>query len=40
MFDINRKISIVIPVYNESESIRFLIEEIIEVMHSNNYLFY
>ena len=39
MFDINRKISIVIPVYNESESIRFLIEEIIGVMHSNNYLF-
>ena len=39
MPDINHKISIVIPVYNESESIRFLIEEIIEVMHSNKYHF-
>ncbi len=35
----NNKISVVIPVYNESESIELLLEEIIKVMHTNNYIF-
>lgn len=35
----NDKISVVIPVYNESESIQLLLEEIIKVMHTNNYIF-
>ena len=39
MNNINNKISIVIPVYNESESISLLLEEILEVMNANHYLF-
>ena len=36
MSDINQLISIVIPVFNESESIGFLLDELINVMSSHN----
>ena len=39
MSDINQLISIVIPVFNESESIGFLLDELINVMSSHNYSF-
>ena len=35
MTDINQLISIIIPVFNESESIVFLIDEVISVMATN-----
>ena len=35
MSDIKQLISIIIPVYNESESIGFLLNEVISVMESN-----
>ena len=35
MSDINQLISIIIPVFNESESIVFLIDEVISVMTDN-----
>ena len=39
MSDINQLISIVIPVFNESESIGFLLDEVIDVMASHNFNF-
>ena len=39
MSDINQLISIVIPVFNESKSIGFLLDEIIDVMASHNFNF-
>ncbi len=39
MSDINQLISIVIPVFNESESIGFLLDEVIDVMVSHNFNF-
>ena len=39
MSDINQLISIVIPVFNESESIGFLLDELINVMSSHNFNF-
>ena len=39
MSDINQLISIVIPVFNESESISFLLDEVIDVMASHNFNF-
>ena len=39
MIKVNNLISIVVPVYNESESIRLLINEIINVMQSHQLLF-
>ena len=39
MSDINQLISIVIPVFNESESISFLLDELINVMSSHNFNF-
>ena len=35
MSDINQLISIIIPVYNETESIGFLLDEVISVMKAN-----
>ena len=39
MSDIDQLISIIIPVYNESESIGFLLEEVISVMESHKLIF-
>ena len=39
MSDINQLISIVIPVFNESESIGFLLDEVLDVMVSHNFNF-
>ena len=39
MSDINQLISIIIPVFNESESIGFLLDEVIDVMASHNFNF-
>ena len=39
MSDIKQLISIVIPVFNESESIGFLLDEVINVMKSNKFNF-
>jgi len=39
MSDINQLISIIIPVFNESESIGFLLNEVISVMESNKFNF-
>ena len=39
MKDINQFISIVIPVFNESESIGYLLDEIINVMHAHKFNF-
>ena len=39
MSDINQLISIVIPVFNESESIGFLLDEVINVMSSHKFNF-
>ncbi len=39
MSDINQLISIIIPVFNESESISFLLDEIISVMEANKFNF-
>ena len=39
MSDINQLISIVIPVFNESESIGFLLDEVMDVMVSHNFNF-
>ena len=39
MNKLNNLISIVVPVYNEGDSIRLLINEIINVMQSNQLLF-
>ena len=40
MSDINQLISIIIPVFNESESIVFLIDEVISVMADNKFNHY
>ena len=39
MTDFNQLISIVIPVFNESESIGYLLDEVIDVMQSNKFNF-
>ena len=39
MSDIKQLISIIIPVFNESESIGFLLDEILDVMVSHNFNF-
>ena len=39
MSDIKQLISIIIPVYNESESIAFLLDEVIEVMSFQEFNF-
>lgn len=39
MKDSNNKVSIVIPIYNECESINYLLDEIIEVMTAHKFLF-
>jgi len=39
MSDINQLISVIIPVFNESESIGFLLDEVISVMESNQFNF-
>ena len=39
MSDINQLISIIIPVFNESESIVFLLDEVINVMAANKFNF-
>ncbi len=39
MADINQLISIIIPVFNESESIGFLLDEVISVMVANKFNF-
>ena len=39
MSDINQLISIIIPVFNESESIGFLLDEVISVMKSQKFNF-
>jgi len=39
MSDIKQLISIIIPIFNESESIGFLIDEVISVMESYNFNF-
>ncbi len=36
MSNINQLISIIIPVFNESESIRYLVEEVLNVIRVNN----
>ena len=35
MTNINQLISIIIPVFNESESIGYLLDEVVNVMHTN-----
>ncbi len=35
MTNINQLISVIIPVFNESESIRYLLDEVVNVMHNN-----
>ena len=40
MSDINKLISIIIPVFNESESIGFLLNEVISVMELHKFNFY
>ena len=35
MTNINQLISVIIPVFNESESIGYLLDEIVNVMYSN-----
>ena len=39
MNELNNLVSIVIPIYNESESIELLTKEILNVMNSNNIYF-
>ena len=39
MNELNNLVSIVIPIYNESESIELLTKEILKVMNGNNIFF-
>ena len=39
MPNINQLISIIIPVFNESESIGYLLDEVVNVMHTNKIIF-
>ena len=39
MNDLNNLVSIVIPIYNESENVELLTKEILKVMNANNIYF-